>query len=87
MKRLELSEDAAARNYLLATNKQMLEGGFTMAQMFEGLEQSLAQYAAIVRQEEALLADPARHQQFVRELREQWGQSAVGRIDMGYLAK
>lgn len=87
MKRLELSGDAAARDYLRATNAQMLEGGFTLPQMFEGLQQSLRQYAAIVAQEEALLADPVKHQEFTRQLKEHWGQSAMGRIDMAYLAR
>lgn len=36
MKRLELSDDPAAKEYLRATNAQMLEGGFTMGAMFEG---------------------------------------------------
>jgi hypothetical protein len=36
MKRLELSDDPAAREYLRAINAQMLEGGFTMAMMFNG---------------------------------------------------
>jgi hypothetical protein len=36
IKRLELSGDPAAREYLRATNAQMLEGGFTLGQMFEG---------------------------------------------------
>jgi hypothetical protein len=36
MKRLELSDDPAAREYLRATNAQMLEGGFTLQAMFQG---------------------------------------------------
>jgi hypothetical protein len=36
MKRLELSDDPAAREYLRATNAQMLEGGFSMSVMFQG---------------------------------------------------
>jgi uncharacterized protein YneR len=36
MKRLELCDDPAAREYLRYTNAQMLEGGFTMQVMFEG---------------------------------------------------
>ncbi|GBF96739.1 hypothetical protein Rsub_09481 [Raphidocelis subcapitata] len=87
MKRLELSDDPAAREYLRATNAQMLEGGFTLAAMFQGLEASLSQYEAIVRQEEAIVGDPVRHQVFTRALKEQWSQSAMGRIDMSYLGR
>lgn len=87
MKRLELSDDPSAREYLRATNAQMLEGGFTMQAMFQGLEQSLTEYEAIVAKEEALLSDPARHQEFSRQLKEHWSQSAMGRIDMSYLAR
>ncbi|KIZ04474.1 hypothetical protein MNEG_3487 [Monoraphidium neglectum] len=87
IKRLELSDDPAAREYLRATNAQMLEGGFTMQAMFQGLESSLKQYESIVQQEEAILSDPVRHQEFTRALKEQWGQSAMGRIDMSYLAR
>lgn len=36
IKRLELADDPAAREYLRATNAQMLEGGFTMQAMFQG---------------------------------------------------
>jgi hypothetical protein len=38
MKRLELAgaDDPAAAEYLRYTNAQMLEGGFTLAAMFEG---------------------------------------------------
>ena len=36
MKRLELCDDAAAKEYLRYTNAQMLEGGFTLQAMFEG---------------------------------------------------
>jgi hypothetical protein len=210
MKRLELSDDPAAREYLRAINAQMLEGGFTMGMMFNGwaggggrgggggarggpgpgraqrcrrgqqgtsgseaaatapprpgltstpglrpppspparLEQSLTQYEGIVAQEEAILSDPVRHQvgaagrrswreggaggrtglraacplrarrrrdagapatsppspilthphphpppptphpqEFSKQLKEHWSQSAMGRIDMNYLAR
>ena len=36
IKRLELCEDPAAKEYLRYTNAQMLEGGFTLAGMFSG---------------------------------------------------
>jgi hypothetical protein len=36
LKRLELSEDKEAKEYLRYTQGQMLNGGFTMQQMFEG---------------------------------------------------
>ena len=36
IKRLELSQDPAAKEYLRSTNAQMLEGGFTLGQMFMG---------------------------------------------------
>lgn len=87
IKRLELSNDPAAREYLRATNAQMLEGGFTMQAMFQGLASSLEQYGSIVAQEEALLSDPEKHQEFRRALKERWSQSAMGRIDMSYLAR
>jgi hypothetical protein len=36
IKRLELSQDPAAREYLRSMNAQMLNGGITLPQMFEG---------------------------------------------------
>jgi hypothetical protein len=36
IKRLELCEDPAAKEFLRYQNAQMLEGGFTMPQMFAG---------------------------------------------------
>ena len=36
IKRLELSEDPAAREYLRSMNAQMLNGGITLPQMFAG---------------------------------------------------
>lgn len=36
MKRLELCDDKNAKEYLRYVNAQMMEGGFTMQQMFQG---------------------------------------------------
>ncbi len=36
IKRLELSQDPAAREYLRYNSAQMLEGGLSYKQMFEG---------------------------------------------------
>jgi hypothetical protein len=36
MKRLELCDDPAAKEYLRYTSAQMLEGGFSYQVMFEG---------------------------------------------------
>lgn len=64
IKRLELSDDPAAKEYLRYTNAQMLNGGFTMQAMFTGLKQSLQQYETWTQQEERAAADPQAHQRF-----------------------
>jgi hypothetical protein len=47
----------------------------------------LGQYEQIVTQEEQLLGDPQRHAEFTAALKERWAASAMGRIDMSYLAR
>lgn len=87
IKRLELSQDPAAKEYLRSTNAQMLEGGFTLSQMFSGLKQSLQEYRRWVEQEERASVDPVAHQEFLKYFREMWRMSALGRMDMSYLLK
>lgn len=67
-KRLELSaaDDPAAAEYLRYTSAQMLEGGFTHQQMFDGVQQSLVQYQSWVEQERRASSDPVKHQQFLQ---------------------
>lgn len=86
IKRLELSEDAAAKEYLRFTNAQMLEGGFTMPVMFRGMMDSLAYYRQWVQAEEAASVDPIKHQKFLKEFRAQWGQTALGKINLDRLS-
>jgi hypothetical protein len=89
-KRLELSKetDPAAAQYLKYTDEQMARGGFRLGQMFEGLAQSLARYRQIVDAEErAEAAGPAEAARFREALRAEWGQSALGTIDMRQLAE
>ncbi|GFR44845.1 hypothetical protein Agub_g6188, partial [Astrephomene gubernaculifera] len=85
IKRLELSQDPAAREYLRSTNAQMLEGGFTLNQMFVGLKQSLDDYRRWVEQEERVSSDPVAHQQFLKHFREMWATGVLGRVDLSYL--
>ncbi|KAG2496004.1 hypothetical protein HYH03_005926 [Edaphochlamys debaryana] len=85
IKRLELSQDPAAKEYLRSTNAQMLEGGFTLQQMFMGLKESLGEYRKWVEQEEKVSGDPIAHQQFLEYFRKMWGMSALGKLDMSYL--
>ncbi|KAF6264383.1 hypothetical protein COO60DRAFT_1485872 [Scenedesmus sp. NREL 46B-D3] len=87
MKRLELCDDPAAREYLRYTNAQMLEGGFTMQVMFEGLTQSLGQYRTWLEEERRVSSDPAKHQAFLAGFRQAWSSSAMGAIDMSVLAQ
>lgn len=87
IKRLELADDPNAKAYLTATNAQMLEGGFTIHQMFMGFRQSLGEYRKWVEQEERASVDPAAHQQFLKDFRVMWSQSALGKLDLSYLLK
>ncbi|KAG2435418.1 hypothetical protein HYH02_011919 [Chlamydomonas schloesseri] len=87
IKRLELSQDPAAKEYLRTTNAQMLEGGFTLNQMFAGLKQSVTEYRKWVEQEERVSGDPVAHQEFLKYFREMWGASVLGRLDLSYLVK
>lgn len=90
IKRLELSKatDQAAREYLEYTGAQMAQGGFSIVAMFEGLAQSLDRYKEIVDAEErATAAGPAEAGRFREALRAEWGQSALGAIDMKQLAE
>jgi hypothetical protein len=90
IKRLELAKgaDPAAAEYLAYTSQQMEAGGFSIGAMFEGLAQSLGRYRQIVDAEErAEAAGPVEAQRFREALRQEWGQSALGAIDMGQLAE
>ncbi|KXZ45660.1 hypothetical protein GPECTOR_52g59 [Gonium pectorale] len=87
IKRLELSQDPAAKEYLRTTNAQMLEGGFTLPQMFMGLKQSLTEYRRWVEQEERVANDPVAHQQFLQYFREMWGMSMLGRLDLSTMMR
>eukprot|EP00877_Chromochloris_zofingiensis_P007094 jgi/Chrzof1/2638/Cz11g23130.t1 len=82
MKRLDLSDDPNAKEFLRYTNAQMLEGGFSWHTMFEGLNQVLGQYQQWVEQEERASVDPVKHQQFLQQFRQQWKQSPTGRMDL-----
>jgi len=86
VKRLELSSDPGAAEYLRATNAQMLEGGFTLPQMFQGLKQGLDEYRKWIAAEEQVIADPIKHQQFLKEFRTVWSRSALGGMDFGKLS-
>eukprot|EP00955_Chlamydomonas_euryale_P086459 364215-Chlamydomonas_euryale.AAC.14 len=44
----------------------MLEGGFTLPQMFQGLKQGLDEYRKWIAAEEQVIADPIKHQQFLK---------------------
>eukprot|EP00197_Chlamydomonas_leiostraca_P002988 CAMPEP_0202867382 /NCGR_PEP_ID=MMETSP1391-20130828/9315_1 /ASSEMBLY_ACC=CAM_ASM_000867 /TAXON_ID=1034604 /ORGANISM="Chlamydomonas leiostraca, Strain SAG 11-49" /LENGTH=283 /DNA_ID=CAMNT_0049547425 /DNA_START=91 /DNA_END=942 /DNA_ORIENTATION=+ len=88
IKRLELSDDPAAREYLRSTNAQMLNGGFTLKAMFDGLKGSLQQYEQWVEQEErAVAAGPEVHAQFLKAFKGVWQQTALGAIDTSQLAQ
>mmetsp|Transcript_36887 Transcript_36887/g.82035 ORF Transcript_36887/g.82035 Transcript_36887/m.82035 type:complete len:274 (+) Transcript_36887:119-940(+) len=86
IKRLELSDDPGAKEYLRITNAQMLEGGFTLQAMFMGLKQSLDGYRVYVQQEERASADPVTHARFKEAFKGMWAQSALGRIDMNRMS-
>ncbi|KAG1659899.1 hypothetical protein FOA52_006605 [Chlamydomonas sp. UWO 241] len=86
IKRLELSQDPGAREYLRHTNAQMLEGGFTLPAMFSGLKQSLGEYRKWVDLEEKASVDPAAHQAFLKEFKVLWSRSALGGMDFGKLS-
>ncbi|EFJ45144.1 hypothetical protein VOLCADRAFT_106101 [Volvox carteri f. nagariensis] len=85
IKRLELSQDPAAREFLRFTTAQMLEGGFTYSQMFSGLKQSLQMYRQWVEHEERVSSDPVEHQKFLQDFRSMWEASFLGRVDLTYL--
>jgi hypothetical protein len=88
--RLELSKetDPAAAEYLRYTSAQMAGGGFSIGAMFEGLAQSLERYKSIADAEErAEAAGPIEAARFKAALRDDWGKSALGAIDMGQLAE
>eukprot|EP00879_Flechtneria_rotunda_P021725 GHRR01022909.1.p1 GENE.GHRR01022909.1~~GHRR01022909.1.p1 ORF type:complete len:149 (+),score=21.33 GHRR01022909.1:1044-1490(+) len=87
MKRLELCDDPAAKEYLRYTNAQMLEGGFTLQAMFEGLSKSLEQYRSWLQEEKRVSADPVKHQKFLQDLKNAWSMSAMGAIDMSALSQ
>jgi hypothetical protein len=86
--RLELAAptDPAAAAYLQYSAQQMAAGGFSLGAMFDGLAQSLERYRQIADAEErAEAAGPAEAQRFRAALRDEWGQSALGAIDLGQL--
>ncbi|GIL50734.1 hypothetical protein Vafri_6885 [Volvox africanus] len=85
IKRLELSQDPAAKEFLRFTTAQMLEGGLTYSQMFMGLKQSVEQYRQWVEQEERVSNNPVAHQQFLQDFRAMWEASFLGRVDLTYL--
>lgn len=87
MKRLELCDDPAAKEYLRYTTAQMMEGGFNYQVMFEGLRQSLAQYRHWLEEERKVSSDPIKHQEFLAAFRESWMSSALGSIDMSILSR
>lgn len=67
LKRLELSDDPAAREYLRFTNAQILNSGHGgLHSMITGLRQSLGQYEMWAAKEEAVAADPIAHQRFLQ---------------------
>ncbi|GFH16240.1 uncharacterized protein HaLaN_12622 [Haematococcus lacustris] len=86
--RLLLSDDPAAKEYLRTTDANMSSGGISLRRMVEGMASSLEMYTQwVVREEAAVAAGPAAHQQYLQSFRTQWQQSSLGAMDFDFLVK
>ncbi|GFH06133.1 uncharacterized protein HaLaN_00712 [Haematococcus lacustris] len=66
----------------------MSSGGISLRRMVEGMASSLEMYKQwVMREEAAVAAGPAAHQQYLQSFRTQWQQSSLGAMDFDFLVK